>query len=177
MRLIITDVTLMKGDTLHAHVRFTGGATHHLDLPLPKTLGQLRTTDAAVVREIDRLIDTYTDSEIADYLNERGIRTLTPSPFTRGRITKLRHIYRLKDRRTRLIEAGMLTPSEVAARCGVEVSTVHLWRRRGLLRAHPINDKGEYLYELPLAGLPNKYAQKAANIAVHDITAAATCVG
>jgi hypothetical protein len=85
---------------------------------------------------------------------------LTPSPFTRSRITRLRHAYRLKDRRTRLIEAGMLTPSDVAVRCGVEVSTVHLWRRQGLLRAHPANDKGDYLYELPPTGLPVKYAHK-----------------
>jgi hypothetical protein len=29
---------------------------------------ELRTTDAEVVKEIDRLIDTYTDGEIADVL-------------------------------------------------------------------------------------------------------------
>ena len=161
IRLIVADVTLVKGDALHAKVRFTGGATQQLDLPLRKTVGQLRTTDAAIVREIDQLIDTYTDAEIAELFNERGIRSNTATPFTRSRITHLRHAHHLKDRRTRLIEAGMLTPSDVASRCSVEVSTVHLWRRRGLLRAHPVNDNGEYLYELPPTGLPVKYAPRA----------------
>ena len=47
-----------------------------LDIPLPKSCVELRTTDAAVVEEIDRLIDTYTDKEIAELLNERGVRTV-----------------------------------------------------------------------------------------------------
>ena len=42
----------------------------------------------------------------------------------------------------------------------VVLSTVHLWRRRGLLRAHPINDRGDYLYEIPPEDLPAKYAHK-----------------
>lgn len=61
LRLLIDDVTLTKGDTVHVDIRFVGGATRSLDLPLPKSCVVLRTTDAAVVQEIDRLIDTYTD--------------------------------------------------------------------------------------------------------------------
>ena len=64
------------------------------------------------------------------------------------------------DRRTRLLAEGLLAPQDVAARYGVVLSTVHLWRRRGLLRAHPINDRGDYLYEIPPEDLPAKYAHK-----------------
>ena len=157
MRLIVADVTLLKADTLRAQVRFTGGATHHLDLPLPKTIGQLRMTDATIIREIDRLIDTHTDAEIAEFFNERGIRSNIKGRFTRTRITRLRHAHHLKDRRTRLIEAGMLTACDLAARCGVDVSTVKRWRQRGLLRALPTNGNGEYVYELPPKGLPVRW--------------------
>ena len=69
------DVTLTKGDALHDDIRFAGGATRSLDIPLPKSCMELRTTDAEVVKQIDGLIDTYTDGEIADVLNERGVRT------------------------------------------------------------------------------------------------------
>jgi hypothetical protein len=141
-------------------VRFVGGATRSLDLPLPKSCVELRTTDAAVVKEIDHLIDTYTDKEIAELLNERGVRTVVTTPWTAARICRLRHIYRLTDRRTRLLAQGLLTPEAVAVRYGVVVSTVHLWRRRGLLRAHPINDRGDFLYEIPPEGLPAKFAHK-----------------
>ena len=59
-----------------------------------------------------------------------------------------------------LLNAGLLTPTDVATRYGVKLCTVHLWRRRGLLRAHPVNDKGDYLYEMPSGNLPVKCAHK-----------------
>jgi hypothetical protein len=160
LRLLIEDVTLNKGDTLHVDIRFAGGATRSLDLPLPKSCVELRTTDAAVVQEIDRLIDTYTDKEIAELLNERGVRTVVTTPWTAARVGRLRHIYQLTDRRTRLLAQGLLTPQAVAAKYDVLVCTVHKWRRRGLLRAHPINDRGDFLYEIPPEDLPAKFTHK-----------------
>jgi len=160
LRLLIEDVTLTKGDTLHVDIRIVGGATRSLDLPLPKSCMELRTTDPEVIKEIDRLIDTYADGEIADVLNERGVRTVVTTPWTAARISRLRTIYRLTDRRTRLLAQGLLSPQDVAVQYGVVVSTVHLWRRRGLLRAHPIDDRGNYLYEIPPEDLPAKYAHK-----------------
>jgi hypothetical protein len=160
LRLLIEDVTLTKGDTVHLDIRFVGGATRSLDLPLPKSCVVLRTTDAMVVQEIDRLIDTYTDKEIADLLNERGVRTVVTTPWTAARIGRLRHVYHLADRRTRLRAQGLLTPEEVAARYDVVISTVHIWRRRGMLRAHPVNDRGDFLYEIPPENLPAKFAHK-----------------
>jgi hypothetical protein len=160
MRLLISDITLTKGASLHADIRFSGGATRSLDIPLPRSCIELRTTDAAVVREIDVLLDTCTEAEIADLLNERGVRTVSMQPFTRLRVMSLRAAYGLKHRRTRLREAGLLTPSDISARYGVTISTVHEWRRRGLLRAHPVNNKGEFLYEIPSENLPGKFQHK-----------------
>ena len=159
-RLLILDVTLTKSDALHADIRFTGGATRSLVIPFPKTCVELRTTDAAVVREIDTLLDTYTDGEIADLLNERGVRTVVATPWTPARVGRLRQTYALKDRRSRLLEEGLLSPDELAERYHVARSTVHLWRQRGLLRAHPVNDRGDYLYEIPPDALPGKWAHK-----------------
>ena len=88
------------------------------------------------------------------------MRTVVRTPWTAARIGRLRTIYRLTDRRTRLLAQGLLIPQDVAARYGVVLSTVHLWRRRGLLRAHPVNDRGDYLYEIPPEDLPAKFAHK-----------------
>jgi hypothetical protein len=89
-----------------------------------------------------------------------AVRTVVATPWTAARIGRLRTIYGLTDRRTRLLAQGLLTSQDVAARYGVMVCTVHLWRPRGLLRAHPINDRGDYLYEIPPEDLPAKYAHK-----------------
>ena len=44
------------------------------------------TRDMPVVKEIDRHIDTYTDGEIADVLNECGVRTVVTTPWTAARV-------------------------------------------------------------------------------------------
>ncbi len=160
LRLLPQDVTLTNVDALHVDIRSTGGATRSLDLPLPRTCVEMRTTDAEVVKEIDRLIDTYMDGEIAGALNECGVRTVVTAPWAAARIGRLHSIYGLTDRRIRPLSQGLLTPEDVAARYGVVLSTVDLWCRRGILRAHPVNDRGDYLYEIPPEELPAKYAHK-----------------
>lgn len=56
-RLLIADVTLLKGIDIRAQVRFNGGATHTLYLSPPKSAWQLRKSAPAVVAEVDRLLD------------------------------------------------------------------------------------------------------------------------
>ena len=63
-RLILEDVTLNRGHSLIiTQVRFKGGATKVLRIELPARAWQLRKTKAAIVAEIDRLLEQCTDSE------------------------------------------------------------------------------------------------------------------
>src|SRR5438874_4532005 len=66
VRLLLEDVTLLKADEVIAQLRFRGGAPQTLRLPLPLSAPELRKTRPAVVAEIDRLLDKYTDLEIAE---------------------------------------------------------------------------------------------------------------
>src|SRR5439155_11695998 len=66
VRLLVEDVTLLKTDEVVAQIRFRGGATHTMRLPLPLSAPELRKTHPTVVAEIDRLLDKHTDAEIAD---------------------------------------------------------------------------------------------------------------
>lgn len=68
-RLLIADVTLLKAGDIAAQVRFRGGATHTLHLPLPKAAWLHRQTSARVVQMIDTLLDDYTDAETAARLD------------------------------------------------------------------------------------------------------------
>lgn len=149
VRLLIEDVTLLKAEELVAHVRFRGGATHTIRLPLPRSAAQLRQTDPAVVAEIDRLLDDHTDGEVANILNARGLRPGVADSFSIFIIWKLRRAYGLADRRSRLRRQGLLTLHEVAAALGVHPSTVKQRQARGQLISTVYNDKGQRLYAPP----------------------------
>jgi hypothetical protein len=160
VRLLIEDVTLFRDQAITAHIRFKGGASQTLVLPLPLPIGELRKTDAAIVREIDRLMNDHTDEEIAAILNERRLLTGDAKPFTRLAVWRVRRRSGLTDRFTRLRAAGMLTLEEMATRLDVCTATVKAWSRHGLLVSHPYNDKRQQLYEPPGPDLPLKGKRK-----------------
>jgi DNA invertase Pin-like site-specific DNA recombinase len=156
VRLLIDDVTIVRRNAIHAHLRFRGGTTHSLTLPLPKRAWEVRQTPPDLIREIDAMAELHTDNEIVKLLNDRGQKSGDGSPFTRAIIQHLRHAHRLKTREQRLREAGMLTTTEIASALGVSTCTIKIWRARGLLRGLPYNDKGEWLYQKPTADAPTK---------------------
>jgi len=160
VRLLLEDVTLIKRDQILVQVRFKGGVVHSLTLPLPLGAPELRKTDAAVVREVDRLLNDHTETEIAAMLNERGLRSGSGQPFTPMSVINIRRHYGLKDRFQRLRDTGLLTLDEIAERLDIVPCVVKAWRDKGLLRAHRYNDKDQCLYEPPPDDLPGKFKKK-----------------
>src|SRR5437764_152431 len=55
VRLMLSDVTLLKGGQITAQVRFRGGATTTLEIAKPQSAVALRPTEQATVEEINRL--------------------------------------------------------------------------------------------------------------------------
>jgi DNA invertase Pin-like site-specific DNA recombinase len=162
VRLLLEDVTLLKGEQVHVHVRFKGGVLKSLSLPLPLSAPYLRKTPAAIVGEVDRLIDQHTDKEIVAILNEKGLRSGMGRLFTVMTIINIRRHHGLPDRCQRMRNLGLLTIQQIAEQLGIAASAVKDWRDRGLLRGHRYNDKGQCLYEPPADDLPGKYKRKRA---------------
>jgi DNA invertase Pin-like site-specific DNA recombinase len=154
-RLLIEDVTLTKGEQLTIQVRFKGGAVRTLISPLPQPSWMIWQTNREVVAEVDRLLNDYTDSQIAAMLNERGWHPGKGGLFTKGIIACVQNHYRLQSRFDRLREAGMLTQQEMANQLRVTRSTIENWSRIGLLKRRPYNDK-QYLYEPVGTNPPHK---------------------
>jgi len=149
-RLLLTDVTVSRtGDTITAHVRLAGGQTCTLTVPAPLPIGDQRRTPAEVTTAIDELLDQHTSGEIAGILNQRGMVSGTSEPFHRLIVDHIIRTYRLRSRRHRLRDTGMLTLAETAAAHGVHPHTIKAWRRAGIVGAQRYNDKGEYLYDPP----------------------------
>jgi len=156
VRLLLEDVTLIRNHEITAHVRFKGGITHTLTVPLPLNAWQRRTTSPEVVREIDRLLDHNTYRQIASLLNDRGLRSGQSESFTAQNVARVRRRYGLTSRYDRLRKAGMLTVDEMAAMLGITPQSVKIWNHYGLLRGHAYNDKNDCLFEHPGNNPPQK---------------------
>lgn len=156
VRLLLEDVTLLKGQELTLHVRFKGGATRTLSRPKALAAPELRKAQPGLIGIVDQMIDYATDAQIANQLNQQGLRSPTGHGFSAQRVAFLRRTYSLKPRQQRLREAGMLSSKEVAQRLGISTKTVQIWRDYGMLRAHVYNDRHECLYEPPGPNPPRK---------------------
>ena len=156
VRLLLEDVTLIQNAQITAHIRFKGGITNTLVLPRPLNSWEGRTTPAAVVNEIDHLLDHYTELEIAGILNERGVRSGDAKAFNSRAVARVRSKYQLKSRYDRLRDKGMLTLEEMADRLQLTPICVRAWRDHGLLKAYPVSDRNIWLYEDPGPDPPRK---------------------
>jgi DNA invertase Pin-like site-specific DNA recombinase len=154
--LLIEDVTLTKREEIMAQVRFRGGATTTLRMPLPLNSWQARKTSDHVLAEIDELLKDHTDAQTAALLNDRGFKTGAGDSFTSENLRWVRQAAGLKSYKERLREAWMLDTSEVAARLGICESTVKRWHEKGLLQGCKSNDKGDWLYHMPQENSPIK---------------------
>ncbi len=150
IRLLIEDVTLTREEKqARLQIRLRGGQTKTLNVLLPLSAGLLRKTPEHIIKEIDTLLNDYTEGEIAQQLNERGITSSMGHRFTPSLIAKLRRAHHLTPRYHRLRKQGLLTQTEIADELGVHHSTIRTWYAHGILVAYNYNDKGERLYELP----------------------------
>jgi DNA invertase Pin-like site-specific DNA recombinase len=156
LRLLIEDVTLIKGNDVVVHVRFRGGTTQTLSLSKPAPAWQLRQTPAQIVAEIDQLLNAHSEREVADVLNKRGLRAGNGGKFTGRIVDYIRRTYKLPNRYARLRARGLLTQKEMARKLRVLPLTIRVWRRQGLLRGHPYTERNDYLYEPPGPDAPVK---------------------
>lgn len=166
---IIEDATLIKtpmeGIT-KIHVRFKGGKTETLTTLNPKSSGQQVKTPTTVVELVDKLLDEHIYSEIADILNQQGLRPggsarpgRSSTRFTALRVAYLVHRYALRSRYNRLRDRGMLTAAEAAARLCIHEATVIRWAEYGLITRHAYNAHA-YLYKIPDTNLPTKHSSR-----------------
>jgi len=155
IRLLVEDVTLQRDKTIRIHIRWKGGATTSLERPLPRSATELYRTPASIVEQVRTLAANETDSQIAQRLNARGLRSGRAKPFTRSSVRTIRTTYRIESFAQRLRKAGWLTCTEMAKQLGLHVQTIRRFANEGVLRACRVNDRNEILLE-PISGPPPK---------------------
>lgn len=166
---IIEDATLVKlpaEGTTRIHVRFKGGHTETMTTLNPKSSGQQVKTSSQVVELVDKLLEQHTCCEIADLLNEQGVRpggAARPgrdhTRFTALNVSYLTHRYNLRSRYDRLRDQGMLTKAELASKLNIHEATLTRWVSHGFILRHAHNAHA-YLYEEPSGPLPTKHSSR-----------------
>jgi len=166
---IIEDVTLVKFEEdgyTKIHVRFKGGKTETLTAKNPLSSAEQIKTAPETVKLIDNLLDDYIYAEIAETLNERGLRpggSARPGrendKFCERRVIYIVHAYGLRLRYDRLREQGMLTKEEIAARLGIHAATVERWAEFGIIKRYAYNSHA-YLYQDTGAAPPIKHCSR-----------------
>jgi len=166
---LIEDATLVKcpeEGIIKIHVRFKGGMTETLIALNPKSSAQQVRTEPKIVELVDRLLNDHVYSEIADLLNERGLRPggsarsgREADRFTAKRVAYLVHRYGLRSRYDRLRDRGMLTQKELADRLGIHEHTVVAWAQHGIVNRHAYNGHF-FLYEDPGPHAPTKHCSR-----------------
>jgi hypothetical protein len=157
VRVLLEDVTLLADpEVITAQVRFKGGATETVTVAVSRG----RRHPAQLLALIDQLLEDYTDSGVAEQLNQRGWRTFKGKPFDARRVLSRPRDHQLKDHGTRLRERGLLTAEEAASAYGVCRETIMAWGRAGVLPTSRMNDHGMVVFPPPDERAPVKYALK-----------------
>jgi len=148
-RLVIEDVTVHKTDHIVAQIRFKGGATQTITVALPPPFAQSRLTAPETLAAMDRLLNEYTDAQVAEQLNQQGYRTFDGLLFQSIHVYQLRRHHGIPDRYARLRAQGMLTAEELARNSGVSAQVI--WRRyhQGRIVGVCYNDRGSCLFSPP----------------------------
>ena len=149
--LLIEDITLLKAEHIMIHVRFRGGQTTTLTTDRPMPISLVRKTKPEVIRALDMLLNTCTDTEAARQLNAGGHRTWQQRPFTNKTVAFVRRTYGLKSCRDRLLDKGFRYGADLAVALGVSATFIHDLGRRGLLRRRRYGGAAGCLYA-PLDG-------------------------
>jgi hypothetical protein len=169
-RLLLEDVTLRREQEVIVQVRFKGGATRELRLPLPKPSWALRRTNSEVVAAIDQLLGDHTTTEVAQRLNQREWRSGWGCLFTQRMVIRLAKDYHLATRDARLRARGLLTPQEMGQLIDSKPGLVDYWREQGLLEGVRRNEKNEYYYERPSSEIVQQIKQRRRMLPVQSLS-------
>jgi uncharacterized protein YndB with AHSA1/START domain len=142
IRLLVKDITLKRENhQLLLQLRWQGGINETITIDVPKkSYEQWRHSSETIekVRELSLQLD---DSAIADYFNERHIKTNKNNPFTASSIQWIRYKHNISAPDYR--KPDELTVNEMKAMFGVSHHVVYYWIHTGVVNARK-----------PKAGLP-----------------------
>jgi DNA invertase Pin-like site-specific DNA recombinase len=144
LRLLIKDITVEKPNQkqLMVHIRWQGGASSDLCVPIPPNRADRVRYPAAVVDRVRDLVQSLPNAEIAERLNREGHVSPLGKPFTASMIQWIRYRYQLP--KVTLARPEEWTVEQVAQRFGVSPNVVYYWINQGVIPARRLNAGAPY---------------------------------
>ena len=143
LRLLIRDITVQKvpeSRQVILHVRWQGGACSDTTVTLPPPIAQRYA--ASLIDEMRSLACQMNDTQVAEALNHKGVRSTKDQPFTRSMIQWIRHRYAIPAYRPTMPDE--ITVRELAQRLRVSISFIYYWIQQGVIPARQIIDHGPW---------------------------------
>jgi DNA invertase Pin-like site-specific DNA recombinase len=138
IRCLINDVTLTRNESkVRVAIRWKTLACTEIDVELPVPGARLRTR-VEIIELIKKLAPDHSNQEIADALNEAGIRNGSGGTFTKKRVKRLRDRYRIRLNDLawpKPLESGCYGVSALAELLDVHKNTILSWIGKGRLNA------------------------------------------
>jgi hypothetical protein len=142
LRLVIKDITITKAaKTVTLQLRWHGGTTEELSVPLrPKASDQWR-HDPALVEQVRELAQHANDEQIVEHLNQADVKTRRGNRVTVSAIRWIRFKHAIPVPTLQRPEER--TVAEVAAYFGVSPHVVYYWIERNHIAGRKLaNPKG-----------------------------------
>ena len=145
LRLLLKDITVEKLSPLQqlqVHIRWQGGASTSLSVPLPPKIADRVRYPAVLVDRVRQLALRLPDAEIAAQLQREGHVSAKGQAYTAKIVQWIRGCYQIP--RAVLKRPEELSVDQVAKEFGVSPSVVYYWIERHLIQARRINNRSPY---------------------------------
>jgi hypothetical protein len=146
LRLLIQDITVERPHgTRQAllHVRWHGGAYADITVRLPPPRADQVRYPPELVQSVRGLAcELDDDGQIAERLNQEGLRSATGKPFNASMVQWIRYRHRIPKATLRHPEE--LTVKQVAEHFGVSSHVVYYWIEHGILTARQLGPQKPY---------------------------------
>jgi hypothetical protein len=145
LRLLLKDITVEKLSPLQqlqVHIRWQGGASTSLSVPLPPKIADRVRYPAVLVDRVRQLALRLADAEIAAQLQREGHISAKGQAYTAKIVQWIRGCYQIP--RAVLKRPEELSVQQVAKDFGVSPSVVYYWIERHLIQVRRINGRSPY---------------------------------
>lgn len=134
IRLLVKDVTIKRNDqVILLQIRWQGGANETVIIDVPKKSYEKWRHSFETVEKVKELSQQLDDVAIAEYFNQRGIRTNKGNPFTVNSIEWIRYKHHIPALDYR--KPGELTVNETMDKFGVSRHVVYYWINTEIVQA------------------------------------------